>query len=288
MAYIALAIFASGIIPVLFRGCDGWRVNLFWAIPINYLTCVAIGTLLLGNSFSAGDVARQPWIGLAAIQGILLAVNFFLLARTAQRAGVAIAALASRLSVAVPSVLAFVLYGDALSLVKIFGLSAALLALFLCTAPEKNADGIRSKLFQLLPLLVFTTFGCYFTILKYLQSHYLEASAYHAYVMSAFAFGFVSSLAIGFGGRMLSLADFHVRHLAAGLGLGAINYLAMYSLLRMLALAGWQSSQLYPIYSVGVVAVSTVLAFVCFGELLSRQKILGLLVGVVAVALLNR
>ena len=77
----------------------------FWAIPINYLTCVAIGTLLLGNSFSAGDVARQPWIGLAAIQGILLAVNFFLLARTAQRAGVAIAALASRLSVAVPSVL---------------------------------------------------------------------------------------------------------------------------------------------------------------------------------------
>ena len=80
MAYIALAIFASGIIPVLFRGCDGWRVNLFWAIPINYLTCVAIGTLLLGNSFAAGDVARQPWIGLAAIQGILLAVNFFLLA----------------------------------------------------------------------------------------------------------------------------------------------------------------------------------------------------------------
>jgi drug/metabolite transporter (DMT)-like permease len=39
---------------------------------------------------------------------------------------------------------------------------------------------------------------------------------------------------------------------------------------------------------VGVVAVSTVLAFVCFGELLSRQKILGLLVGVAAVALLNR
>ena len=288
MIYIALAILASGVIPVLFRASDSWRVNLFWAIPVNYLTCVAIGYFLSGHSFDAGSLARQPWIGLAAIQGILLAVNFFLLARTAQRAGVAIAALASRLSVAIPSVLAFVLYGDLLTPVKIFGLSAALMALFLCTAPDKNADGTRAKLFQTLPLLVFITFGCYFTILKYLQSHYLDTATYHAYVMSAFAFGLISSLAVGFGGRVLCMADFHVRHFAAGLGLGMINYIAMYSLLRMLALTGWQSSQLYPIYSVGVVAVSTAFAFLWFRERLSRQKILGLLVGVVAVALLNR
>jgi drug/metabolite transporter (DMT)-like permease len=288
MVYIALAILASGVIPVLFRGCDSWRVNLFWAIPINYLTCVAVGYFLSGHLFAVGDIARQPWIGLAVIQGILLAVNFFLLARTAQRAGVAIAALASRLSVAVPSVTAFMLYGDSLTPVKMFGLAAALVALFLCTAPEKASDGLRSKLFQILPLLVFVTFGCYFTILKYLQSYYLDSSTYHAYVTSAFAFGFVSSLAIGFGGGVLSMTDFCMRHLAAGLGLGAINYVAMYSLLRMLALTGWQSSQLYPIYSVGVVAVSTVLAFFCFRERLSRQKIIGLLVGVLAVALLNR
>jgi drug/metabolite transporter (DMT)-like permease len=176
MVYIALAILASGVIPVLFRACDSWRVNLFWAIPINYLTCVAVGYFFSGNLFTVGNLARQPWVGLAAIQGILLAVNFFLLARTAQRAGVAIAALASRLSVAIPSVLAFVLYGDLLTPVKILGLSAALVALFLCTAPEKNSDGLRSKLFQVLPILVFATFGCYFTILKYLQSHYLDAS----------------------------------------------------------------------------------------------------------------
>ena len=50
MLYIALAILGSGVIPVMFRAFDGWRVNLFWAIPINYLTCVAIGTLLSGNS----------------------------------------------------------------------------------------------------------------------------------------------------------------------------------------------------------------------------------------------
>jgi len=66
------------------------------------------------------------------------------------------------------------------------------------------------------------------------------------------------------------------------------NYVAVYALLKVLALKGWESSQLFPIYSVGVVAVSSLLAALIFKERLSRQKTLGLLVGMVAVALLNR
>ena len=288
MIYLLLAILGSGVIPVVFRAFGGWRVNLFWAIPINYVVCVAIGNFLAKNSLDIPTLASQPWIGLAALQGMLLAVNFFLLAHTAQRAGVAIAALASRLSVAIPSLLAFVLYDDTLTPVKIAGLVAALVALYLCTAPDRGSGGLSSRLFHFLPILVFATFGCYFTILKYLQSYYLNPSNYHAYVMSGFVFAFISSVVIGVGKRVFSAADFQIGNLLAGIGLGCINYLAVYALLRVLALQGWDSSQLYPIYSVGVVAVSTVLAFLCFRERLSAQKTIGLAVGLVAVALLNR
>jgi drug/metabolite transporter (DMT)-like permease len=134
---------------------------------------------------------------------------------------------------------------------------------------------------------VFATFGCYFTILKYLQTNYLHPSNYHAYVMSGFVFAFISSVVIGLGKRVFSTADFQIRNLLAGIGLGCINYIAVYALLRVLALKGWESSQLYPIYSVGVVALSTVLAFLCFRERLSRRKP-SAAVGLVAVALLNR
>jgi len=288
MIYLLLAILGSGVIPVIFRAFAGWRVNLFWAIPINYVTCVLIGGLLAGTGLDLQNLVGQPWIWLAGVQGFLLAVNFFLLAHTAQRAGVAIAALASRLSVAIPSVLAFILYGDSLTPVKIAGLTAALVALFLCTAPDRNSGKLSSKLFHLLPLLVFATFGCYFTILKYLQTYYLDGSNYHSYVMSGFLFAFLSSLAIGFGKGVIVTAEFRAAHVVAGLGLGIVNYIAVYSLIRVLALKGWESSQLYPIYSVGVVAVSTVLAFLCFRERLSRQKALGVGVGLAAVALLNR
>jgi len=288
MLYLLLAILGSGVIPVIFRGFDKLGVNLFWAIPANYVTCVVIGNFWALNSLKSSNLVSQPWIGFAAVQGMLLAVNFYLLAYTAQRAGVAVAALASRLSVAIPSLLAFVLYGDSLSLVKIAGLCAALLALYLCTAPDKRSSATTVQLFRLMPLLVFITFGCYFSILKYLQAYYLDGSSYHAYVMSGFIFAFASSLVIGISRRVFTVGDFQMKHIYAGIFLGGINYVAVYALLEVLALRGWESSQLFPIYSVGVVAVSAILAVLIFRERLSKQRTIGLAVGLVAVALLNR
>ena len=288
MLYLFLAILGSGVIPVIFRAFDRLGINLFWAIPANYVTCVLIGNIWAGDSLGLVILPQQSWIGFAAVQGILLAVNFYLLAYTAQRAGVAVAALASRLSVAIPSLLAFVLYGDSLTPVKIAGLCAALLALYLCTAPEKNSSATPARLFQFMPILVFTTFGCYFSILKYLQTYYLDGSSYHLYVMSGFAFSFASSIIIGAARRVFAPGGFGTKHILAGIFLGVINYVAVYALLEVLALKGWESSQLFPIYSVGVVAVSAVLAMLVFRERLSKQRMAGLAVGLAAVALLNR
>lgn len=288
MLYLVLAILGSGVIPVVFRGFDKVGVNLFWAIPVNYVICVLVGAVWSGEAHRFDELLVEPWLGFAALQGFLLAVNFYLLAYTAQRSGVAVAALASRLSVAIPSLLAFMLYGDAVTATKIAGLAAALLALYLCTAPDRGAVVSATRLFHLLPLLVFVTFGCYFSILKYLQTYYLASSSYHAYVMSGFLFAFVSSIVIGVGRGFVSPAQFRWKHALAGLFLGGINYIAVFALLQVLALPGWESSQLFPIYSVGVVAVSAVLAVLCFGERLSRRRIGGLAVGLLAVALLNR
>jgi drug/metabolite transporter (DMT)-like permease len=282
-----LAILGSGLIPVLFRGFADWRVNVFWAIPANYLTCVFVGSVWTGHSLNLLSLPGQPWIRLATLQGVILAVNFFLLAYTAQRAGVSVAALASRLSVAIPSLFAFLLYGDSLSVVKIAGLAAALLSLYLCTASEGRNAAVRPAAIKFLPVLVFLTFGCYFIVIKYAQAYYLDDSSYHAYVMSGFLFAFLTSLAICVGRGILTLADFDIKHLAAGLLLGGVNYIAVYALIKALALDGWQSSQLYPIYSVGVVALSTLLAVILFREQLSRKKTVGLLIGLLAVAMLN-
>ena len=84
------------------------------------------------------------------------------------------------------------------------------------------------------------------------------------------------------------LKQFRLVDVVSGLILGVVNYVAVYALVKALALEGWQSSQLYPMYSVGVVAVSTGLAMLLFNERLSNTRKVGLVVGLVAVALLNR
>ncbi len=288
MFYLVLAILGSASLPVLFRAFDDWRVNVFWAIPVNYLTCVLVGTIWGGHNLDLWALPRQSWVLLALLQGIILAVNFFLIAHISQRVGVSIAALASRLSVAIPALLAFLLYGDSVTLLKVLGLLGALLSLYLCIAPDvRNAAKVSFSI-KLLPVLVFLTFGFYFTILKFAQAYYLDSSSYHPYVMSGFLFAFLSSLLIGLGKRVLSAADFRLRHLAGGLLLGMINYAAVYALLRVLGQEGWESSKVYPIYSVGVVALSTVLALILFREHLSSKKTLGLLIGLLAIAMLNR
>ena len=102
MIFLLLAIVCSAALPLLFRAFDDWRVNLFWAIPANYLACIVVGGIFAPPPQHASELLSQPWLILAILQGLVLAVNFYLLAYTAQRAGVSVAVLASRLSVAIP------------------------------------------------------------------------------------------------------------------------------------------------------------------------------------------
>ena len=287
MIFLLLAILCSAALPLLFRAFDDWRVNLFWAIPANYFACIVVGVIFAPPLQHATELLSRPWFILAILQGFVLAVNFYLLAYTAQRAGVSVAVLASRLSVAIPAILAFLLYGDSLNTVKVVGLAAALSSLYLCTATGQDFGVTRAWLRRLLPILVFVMFGCHFTLLKFTQDRYLDSSSYHVYVTTSFFLAFVTSVVIGIW-KIRTRVEVRSGDLIAGGVLGLINYGAIYFLVKVLSLEGWQTSQLFPIYSVGVVSVSSLLALILFKERLSRLKTFGLVVGLMAVALLNR
>lgn len=287
MILLSLAILCSAALPLLFRAFHDWRVNVFWAIPANYLTCVVVGLIVTKASFGLVDVASRSWFLLAILQGTNLAVNFFLLAYTAQRAGVSVAALASRLSVAIPVLLAFLLYGDSLSVLKVVGLAGSLLSLYLCTA---LGDSMKTKTLwqKCLPILVFVMFGCYFTLLKFAQTFYLDSGSYHPYVLTSFFFAFVISLLAAVGKTMHETAGFRAFDIAGGVALGLFNYGAVYFLIKVLSMKEWESSRVFPIYSVGVVAISSLLAVMLFEEQLSWLKKVGLVVGLAAVVALNQ
>jgi hypothetical protein len=64
MLYLFLAILGSGVIPVIFRAFEGWRINLFWAIPSNYVTCALVGQFFTGNGLNWSALVSHPGSGL--------------------------------------------------------------------------------------------------------------------------------------------------------------------------------------------------------------------------------
>jgi hypothetical protein len=107
-------------------------------------------------------------------------------------------------------------------------------------------------------------------------------------VTLSFGFAFLASLVVGLVKISITTIVLRSGDLVAGGVLGMINYGAIYFLVKVLSLEGWQSSQLFPTYSVGVVSVSSLLAMILFKERLSQIKTFGLIVGLMAVALLNQ
>lgn len=287
MYYLIFSICFSASLPLLFKFFESKGIKTSYVVPINYFACAVVGIILGDLESIRNGVLTGSWLLFAAIQGLLLAVNFYLLAATAQRVAVSVAALSSRMSVAIPVAVAFFLYGDAVTPVKLVALVAAGLSLFLAsTNSENGSDGcLRSN--AILPAMTFLSYGANWTLLKYVQHFYLDENMYHPYVTVTF----VASLAVG--GLLAWIHSPHKRlswdtkTVVGGSVLGVCNYFAVYFLVVALSVPGWESSRVYPTYGVGVIMVSSLYAFLFMGERSSVRRLAGLLIGLVTIILMN-
>ena len=287
MIYLLLSIFFSSCLPLLLRAFASWRVSVVLAITLNYLVCVVVGSVFSLESEVTALFRIHAWTPLAVVQGAFLAGNFYLLAFTAQRSGVSIAALSSRLSVAIPVVLAIPLYGDRLSIINGLGVLGALVALVLASALKPGPAGMRRERSAWLPGVVFFSFGLQFALLKFVQHFFLTRDQHHDYLTVSFFFALLVSLCLLTVTHRPAGSIDRLRSVLGGLTLGACNYCALFTLTRVLSVDGWQSAMIFPTYSVGVVLVSTLGAVVLFAESISRRHLAGIGIGLVSVAMLN-
>jgi drug/metabolite transporter (DMT)-like permease len=80
---------------------------------------------------------------------------------------------------------------------------------------------------------------------------------------------------------------FEKRSLIGGLYLGVFNYLSLYYVLKGLSAFQNNGAVFYPIYNVGIILLSSLLAMLIFRERLSRINYLGLGLSILALFLLS-
>jgi drug/metabolite transporter (DMT)-like permease len=166
------------------------------------------------------------------------------------------------------------------------GVLFSLLALYLASTPHKESLHSPSRPSGLaLPALTFFDFGLHFCLLKIAQHFYLTASEHHSYVMSSVFVALLTSMIILWQRREGFLGS--VRSILAGVVLGCLNYTALFTLTRVLSIQAWESSVVFPTYSVGVVLISSLAAFLIFRELFTSRRLSGMGIGLAAVVLLK-
>ena len=126
---LASAIACSVAVSILLKLAGRFNLQIAQAVLVNYVVASLLTIGLLKPSTSALWQAVDHWPLLATL-GLLLPSVFLIMAAAVQRAGIARSDAAQRLSLVLPLLAAFMLFGETASSGKLIGLALALLALF--------------------------------------------------------------------------------------------------------------------------------------------------------------
>lgn len=285
MYYLVLSILCSTCIFLIFKQFTHYKIDNFQAIVFNYLTAAIVGYVLSDSSFDYEDSANNTWIWVACFTGLLFISMFNIIAITTQRIGIAVASVAAKVSLIIPVLLAIHLYGDDMPLFKIGGIILALLSVFL-TFYSKKSDSKLRKLW-ILPVVLFIGTGLLDTLLKFTQSVLLSEEQFNIFSSILFAVAGVIGLLVVLISMAIKGGKFQMKNVVAGVVLGLPNYGSIYFLLQTFEKSNMDSSVIFPINNMGIVAVSAIAALVIFKEKLSLINWAGIGISILAIGIIS-
>ncbi|MCX6271904.1 MAG: EamA family transporter [Bacteroidetes bacterium] len=282
MYYLILAIISSTCILVVFKLFNRWDIHTLQAIVINYLVAAAFGFLQGSGDLRFSDIPVRPWFPISIITGLSLITGFNLYALSTQKAGVAITAIAGRVSLVIPVVLGFLIFKEPAGMLKLAGIIFALIALFLSTIKGKTDLPDRKYLF--LPLLIFFANGINDSLLKTAQYFYIRDD-FVLFLATSFLVCLIPGLLILMWFSRRKRTKLTWKTILAGAVLGILNWYSTLYALKGLKL--FDASLFFPLLNIGIVALATISGYLIFRERLSRVNLLGILIAIVAILVLG-
>lgn len=285
MIYLIFSILSSTAIFILFKLFNIYKINTLQAIVVNYFVAATVGFLSYNKVINIGIIYNSQWFTGALVLGCLFIIIFNVMAITAQKNGISITSVASKMSVIIPIIFGVYLYNEKAGILKITGILIALIAVFLASVKTKENQPLTKSI--LLPAILFIGSGIIETSLKFIESSYVENNdipIFSATIFSCAAMVGIAILGLKFSTKSM-MPDF--KSIPAGLALGIVNYYSIYFLLKALQYKGSESSTIFILNNVSIVMLSSVLGFVLFKERLSLKNIIGIILAVIAIILVT-
>jgi multidrug transporter EmrE-like cation transporter len=293
MFYLVLSILCSVVLLINFRFFPKYGINTFQAIALNYVVCFGVGYLLKPKQVPFEIDFSQNHTIPFLILGLGFILTFVLSGIATQKAGMALTSLANNLSLIIPVLCSLFIFGNGQ---KVFdtgnyaGMALAIIAVGLATfkGVEKTINTETGFGGSLVLIVVFLLYGLTNTLINYFNIKYLKDPANVIPYTMLMVLGAVFAGMVGLFYKLFTNKEkLEFKNILAAITLGVPNFLSFYFLIMALQHFGNYGAFVYPIYNIGVIVLSSIIAIIVFKEKLSKLNVFGLLLAVLAIGLLS-
>jgi len=281
MLYIFLAICFSVTVSVLLKLAKRYQIDVYQAVTWNYSAAILLTWLIFRPHLD--HLQEAPVITYASL-GILLPILFLIIAASIKITGIVRTDAAQRLSLFIPVLAAFMVFGEKPNAVKIVSLAIGFTAL-ICLIPWKQKRSVRRKpTFSWVYLLViFAGMGLIDVLLK--QVARTKDIPFTTSLFIIFILAFIVAII----GMIYMIANKKMRfswpHILIGWILGVANFGNIFFFIKAHQALADKPASVFSTMDIGVIVAGALIGLFVFGEKLSRLNLVGILLGIVAIVI---
>ncbi|MBS1526434.1 MAG: EamA/RhaT family transporter [Bacteroidetes bacterium] len=279
MFYILLSICFSVTVSVLLKLAKRYQIDVYQAITWNYSAAILLTWIFFRPHLA--HLPNGPMVTYASL-GILLPVLFIVIAASIKVTGIVRTDAAQRLSLFIPVLAAFLVFGENLNTTKIVSLSIGFTAL-ICLIPwkQKRAVRRRSTFSWLYLVVIFVGMGLIDVLLKEVAK--TNEVSFTDSLFIIFIIAFIVSII----GLIYLVANKQKRfswpHIFIGWILGAANFGNILFYIKAHQALATRPASVFSTMDIGVIVLGALVGLFIFREKLSRLNIAGIFLGIIAI-----
>lgn len=283
MFYILLSICFSVAVSVMLKLAKRYQIDVYQAITWNYSAAIILTWVFFKPQL--GNIQAAPFYTYS-ILGILLPVLFLVIAASVRITGIVRTDVAQRLSLVIPILASFLVFGESIDIVRVIGISIGFIAI-ICLIPwrQKRAVRRRSTNSWFYLLMIFAGMGVIDILLKQIAK--TKEVPFTTSLFIVFVLAFVVSIA----GLIYQVASKKMRfswpHIFIGWILGVANFgNILFNIKAHQALAN-SPSTVFSSMDIGVIVLGALVGLIIFREKLSRLNFAGLALAIIAIVIIS-
>lgn len=280
MIYIFFSICCSVFVSVLLKLAKRYQIDTRQAITWNYSIAALLTWIFYDPVLPEVNSDLLPvYIAL----GILLPSIFLFLALSVRYTGIVRTDVAQRLSLFIPVLAAFLIFGEDHSPVKLAGISLAFLAIIFSVPWQKKESSSSS--YWIYPVIVFIGMGIIDILFKQIAK--VESIPFTSSMFVVFILAFLISTLYLLYLLLVKKIRFAFINVICGWILGIANFGNILFYLKAHQVLSEKPSLVFSSMNIGVILLGFLVGVLVFKEKLSRLNYIGIALALIAIILIS-